>query len=324
MLILNQATLQQALTMSQAIAACREAFQSMVQGQTKVPLRTNLAIDDQRQLLVMPAYAAQPEALGIKVLSVYPENRQRGLPTIPATMVSLDATTGQVNALLDGTYLTQLRTGALQGVATAALARPDAQIGALIGTGGQAAMQLAAMLAVRPLTEVRIYSPHFEHVQAFIEQQQPLTQAKLVATKTAKACVTNADVITTVTTATQPTFEAAWVKPGAHVNGVGAYTPDMCELPTALFKQAAHIFYDTKSGVLAEAGDVQTALQANAFQPAAAQEIGTLLLDASQGRQTDQEITVFKSVGTAALDVTVAQAALEQAKKQGLGQQIDF
>lgn len=324
MLILNQTTLQKTLSMPQAIAVCRQAFKGMAKGQAKEPLRMNLAVDDQRQLLVMPAYTGEPEALGIKILSVYPENRQHGLPTIPATMVSLDTTTGQVNALLDGTYLTQLRTGALQGVATAALARQDAKIGALIGTGGQAAMQLSAMLAVRALTEVRVYSPHFEHVQAFIAQQQPLTPVKLLPVHSAQACVTGADIVTTVTTATRPTFEAAWLKPGAHVNGVGAYTPAMCELPTALFSQAAHIFYDTKSGVLAEAGDVQTALQAGAFQAEAAQEIGTLLLDATQGRQNDTEITVFKSVGTAALDVTVAQAAIQQAKQQSLGQQIDF
>ncbi|MGI6155918.1 MAG: ornithine cyclodeaminase family protein [Enterococcus lemanii] len=322
MLVLNQAEIMQSFSMREAIDADKEALALYSKGQASVPLRTNIDIPSQAgQSLYMPAYVeGQTPALGVKIVSVYPGNVEKGLPAVPATMIVLDPFTGIVKASLDGTYLTQLRTGAVQGAATELLARKDAKIGALIGTGGQASAQLEAMLTARELEEVRIFDINYDRAVAFAKEMAEKFNCQMIPAKTSQACVEGADIITTVTTSKVPTFSAEWVKPGAHVNGVGSYTPEMCELPKELFQKADVTIFDTMDGVLKEAGDVMVPLDAgeltlNDFTG----ELGQLVNGTITGRTSDKEITVFKSVGSAVLDVVVANKIVEKALEKGLG-----
>ncbi|MGO2100537.1 ornithine cyclodeaminase family protein [Vagococcus salmoninarum] len=328
MLVLTKADVEQCFSMRDAIEADKAAMMIYSKGQATVPLRTNLAVPEANgQSLYMPAYATdQEQYLGVKIVSSYPNNIEKGLPTIPATMVVLDPATGIVDALIDGTYLTQLRTGAIQGAATELMANADAEIGALIGTGGQAQGQLEAMLTVREFKEIRIFDVDQERAKAFAQAMtETFTnfKATFIPCATAQAAVTGADVITTVTTSKFPTFASEDVKAGAHINGVGAYTPEMKEVPREIIKKADCVIFDTMAGVLAEAGDFIEPLAAGFVEKSAYQgELGQLLLAEINGRQKATDITIFKTVGSAVLDVVCAQEIVNKARALGIGQEI--
>lgn len=326
MLFLNKENIIDSFTMRDAMDACNESLRLYSEGKASVPLRTNINVAKQEgQSLYMPAYVeADKDALGVKIVSVYPKNIEKNIPSVPATMVTLDAETGMVSAILDGTYLTQLRTGAVQGAATELLAREDAEIGALIGTGGQAEGQLWAMLTARPLKVVRIFDIDFERASAFAKEMEAKYGVEMIPCKESKECVEGADVITSVTTSKRPTFSAEWVKEGAHINGVGAYTPEMCEIPKEIIKKASTVIFDTMDGVLKEAGDfIQPLKEGYVSEDHYNGELGQLALGQIVGRQNAKEITIFKTVGSAVLDVYVANQIVEKAKEKNLGQEIN-
>lgn len=326
MLFLTKENIIESFTMRDAIDACRESLELYSKGKASVPLRTNINVAKQEgQSLYMPAYVeADQDALGVKIVSVYPKNIEKNIPSVPATMVTLDAETGMVSAILDGTYLTQLRTGAVQGAATEMLARKDAKIGALIGTGGQAEGQLWAMLTARKLESVRIFDIDFARAENFSKEMEAKYGVKMVPCHEAKECVEGADIITSVTTSKRPTFSAEWVKEGAHINGVGAYTPEMCEIPKEAIKAATTVIFDTIDGVMEEAGDfIQPLKEGYIKKDHYKGELGQLALNQIEGRKDDKEITIFKTVGSAVLDVYVANKIVEKAKEKGLGQEIN-
>ena len=325
MLFLTKNHIVDSFSMREAMDACKEALRLYSENKASVPLRTNIDVPKQEgQSLYMPAYVESDEdALGVKIVSVYPNNIKKDIPSVPATMITLDPETGMVDAILDGTYLTQLRTGAVQGAATELLARKDAKIGALIGTGGQAECQLWAMLTARELEEIRIFDIDFARATDFAKHMETVYNVKMIPCETAQKCVEGADVITSVTTSKQPTFSAEWVKEGAHINGVGAYTPEMCEIPKEIIKEAETVIFDTMDGVMQEAGDfiqpVESGyLTANHYRG----ELGQLVLGDIKGRASEEEITIFKTVGSAVLDVFVASQIVKKAKFKDLGQKI--
>lgn len=325
MLFLTKEDMMQIFSMRDAIEADKTALKSYSSNQAKVPLRTSIDITEAEGISsYMPAYVAGDKlALGIKIVSTYPQNIDKGLPSVPGTMIVLNPETGIVSAMLDGTYLTQLRTGAVQGAATDILARKDAKIGALIGTGGQAASQLEAMLTVRDLTEVRIFDMDQERCQAFAQQMQEQFETKMIPAKTNEECVIGADIITTVTPSKQPTFSAEWIKAGAHVNGIGSFTPEMREVPRELLKKADRIIFDTMDGVLNEAGDFMDPVKGGYISREKYNgELGQVILGEIDGRTSDDQITVFKSTGTAVLDVVVADCIVTKAQELSLGKTI--
>lgn len=330
MLILSRENVEECFNMKDAVLATKEAMRLYSKGQSIVPLRVNLPVAESNgQSLYMPAYAVGEEGyLGVKIVSSYPDNMAKGLPTIPATMVVLNPETGIVDAIIDGTYLTQLRTGAIQGAATEEMSREDAKIAALIGTGGQAKSQLEAMLTVRDLTEVRIFDINLESAVKFANEMTEVFaafKATFIPCKAVSDAVKGADIITTVTTSKQATFAAEDVKAGAHVNGVGAYTPEMKEVPSELIQRADSIIFDTWDAVMAEAGDFIDPLKNGLVTEADYDgEFGQLLLGDIKGRQSAEDITVFKSVGSAVLDVVTAQLIVNKARELGIGKEISI
>lgn len=331
MRILTKKDVQAVYTMKDAIADDKVALAAYSKGDATVPLRANIDVQAEHgQSLYMPGYAAgkQP-ALGIKIVSVYPDNIDKGLPSVPATMVSLDPKTGIVSAIIDGTYLTQLRTGALQGAATDLLANPDAKVATLIGTGGQAPTQLEAMLNVRQLT--RVYVSDIDHDRATNFAQDMTDRfgkqfnVDILPVNDLSKAIRASDIITSVTTSKQATFDAADVQPGTHVNGIGAYTPEMHEIPAELVQRADSVIFDTMDGVLAEAGDMITPLKEGLVTKAHyAGELGQLINGKIKGRQRHDQVTLFKAVGTAVLDVVVAEKILQAAEKQHVGTSVDL
>lgn len=325
MLFLKKEDIIKNFSMREAIDADKKALSLYSAGKAIVPLRTNIDVPKSNgQSLYMPAYVEGGEgALGVKIVSVYPKNIKKNLPSVPATMIVLDPETGMVSACLDGTYLTQLRTGAVQGAATELLAKKDAKIGALIGTGGQAQSQLEAMLTVRKLEEVRIFDIDFERANQFAEEMMQQFSVTMRPTKTSQECVEGADIITSVTTSKRATFSTEWVKKGAHINGVGAYTPEMCEIPREIIKAADVVIFDTMDGVLKEAGDFISPLQDGYIQRDSYHgELGQLINEELVGRTSGEQITIFKTVGSAVLDVVVATEIVKKAKENNLGKLI--
>jgi ornithine cyclodeaminase len=327
MLLLNRNEIKNLFTMQEAMHANREALRMHAEGKSIVPLRINIDMPTQQgQSLFMPAYVDELNAVGIKIVSVFPKNIELNKASVSAQMILLDGQTGEVCALIDGTYLTQLRTGALQGLATDILARKNAKIAALFGTGGQAATQLEAMLTVRNLEEVKVFDIDFNRAQQFAEtMQKEFAQfnTRIIAVNDGDEAVKKADIITAVTTAKKPVFDGALVKKGTHINGIGAYTPEMQELPEKLICNADKIIFDIKESVLAEAGDIIIPMRSGAITEAdISGDLGEVILGKIKGRESEQEITLFKAVGTALLDVVSAHKIYQKALAQRVGRHI--
>ena len=324
-LVLNKEEIKRVITMPEAIAAAREALESYAAGEKDIPLRSSIAVDQwQGQALFMPGYAKESDALGLKVVSVYPENPAKGLPGVPSTMLLLDSQTGQVNALMDGTSLTQLRTGAMAGAASAALSRPESSVFALIGSGGQARSQLEAVLAVRPIKHVFLCSRNPEHARAFARSLPGYPGATIEVMESIEEAIAQADIITTVTTAKEPVFSANAVKPGTHINAMGSYTPAMSELPEQLLERAAKLYVDTMDA-FTESGDFQKPFRKGSFDAdRLTGEIGRLFAGEIPGRENPEEITLFESTGNAILDLVTAKKIYDKAISLGIGTWIEL
>lgn len=329
MLLLKKEEMQRVYSMKEAIEAVKLAFKLFSEGKATVPLRTNIDVPKGAGgALFMPAYVEETESLGVKIVSVFPNNVKVGRPAVPATMVLLEPQTGEVCAIMDGTYLTQLRTGAAAGAATDLLSRKDASVGAIIGAGGQALYQLEAMLTVRELKEIRVFDVDAARAQSLVRSAGEIWGKKGVRIALARSpeeAVDGADVITTVTTSKAPVFPGAKVKDGAHVNGIGSYTPQMQELPPDLLKRADRVFVDSREAVLSEAGDFIIPIKEGLFDASIISgEIGELVAAHTRGRSGDGEITVFKTVGIGVQDVVTAREIYKRALEAKVGSEVSL
>lgn len=321
MLILTAQDIRQALPMQAAIETQKQAYLAVAQRTANLPLRTSLSVPAQEAVaLFMPAHVG--DNLGAKIVSVFPKNIAHGRPIIHGVVVMLDAATGEPIALLDATYLTALRTAAGSGAATKALARPDAQIGAIIGSGTLARTHLLAICAARRLIEVQIYSPNVEHVTALINEMRSAVEVNLVAAPSVSAAIHQADIICCTTTSTTPVIDGHDVRPGAHINGVGSYTLGMQEVNSYTVLRCGKVFVDSKESVLAEAGDVVNPIKTGLISEADLIEIGLVIGGQAPGRQSNETVTFFKSCGLAAQDVVAAGEAIRRAKELKLGIEI--
>lgn len=328
MLLLNASNVRALLPMKEAIEADKEAFLLHSQGETEVPVRPNFELAGRGSALFMPAYVkGEIDRVGIKIVSVFPGNAAKGLPVVPAQVLLLDSDTGEVCAMMNGVEITRIRTGAISGAATDILARKDASVAALFGTGGQAASQLEALLCVRPLKEVRVYDAFPDRIAPFVERMGELAGrygAKLVGAKSSDEAIDGADVVTTVTTSKEPVFDGAKIKPGAHINGVGSFTPAMRELDETLLNRA-RVFIDNREAVLAEAGDFLIPATSGKYDlKKIAGEIGDVIAGKLPGRSSDDEITVLKTVGYAVLDVVAAAHVYRNAIEKKVGTEVEL
>ena len=329
-LILKESDISSMITMSDIIEADKEALSIYSSHKSNIPLRSNLDIPEYKgQCLFMNGYAAPAKALGVKIVSVYPENINKNLTSVPATMVLVDAETGVVNSLIDGTYLTRLRTGAISGLATDILSRKDSKILALFGTGGQAVTQLEAVLTVRKIEEVRVFDIFQDRAKEFAkkmsEKFSKKFNVKIIAAESSDKAIENADIITTVTTSKKPVFDANKVKKNVHINGVGSYTPDMQEIPEDILVKANKIYVDTRDGAINESGDLITPIKKGLIKKEKINgELGEVINGQIKGRENDDEMTFFKTTGSAVLDLVAAQKIYEMAKTKGVGQMVDL
>jgi alanine dehydrogenase len=317
----------QAVKMKEAIEAVKNAFIDLSLRKAHVPLRIHISARRGGSALFMPAYLLESGSLAVKIVSVFPCNTENQLPTIHAVVVVLEAETGRPLALMEGTYLTALRTGAASGLATQLLARKGCRVAAIFGAGTQSRTQLEAVCTVRELEKIWVYDINQDKAQIFRREMQargqPIPENILVADSPSRA-VQEADLICTATTSNIPIFEDVDLKWGVHINGIGSYTPDMQEIPAETVKKAK-VVVDSREAAFAEAGDVIIPLKQGIISEDHIHgEIGEVASGAVAARESEEELTFFKSVGNAAQDVAVASLVLQRSEELGLGETVDI
>jgi ornithine cyclodeaminase/alanine dehydrogenase-like protein (mu-crystallin family) len=322
-LLLARGDLTRVLDLDAVIEAVSGAFSAYSSGQTQTPLRVGVEPPGTGGvLLAMPCAVAEPPALGAKIVSVFRGNPARGLPTVTSTYVLSDYATGAPLALMDGSYLTAVRTAAGSAVATRALSSNEAQTLGVFGTGVQARFHVETIRRVRGLQEVFVCGSTREKSEAFARWVMDATG--LSARSATPGETSAAEIVATCTTSPVPVVIPERVTNGAHVNAVGAFTPTTRELPPALIGRA-RVYVDTRAGALSEAGDLLLAVSEGAFAlENVAGEVGEVLLGTASGRSGAEEITVYKSVGAAFLDAATARLAFEEARRRGVGTVYDF
>ena len=309
MLELNAAALAARLDRRSLIEALDAAFRKPC----TVPLRRQYQLESAQPggsggtLLVMPAWRAGG-ALGIKLVTVFPDNALRGLPAVSASYLLLDAATGQPRAILDGAELTLRRTGAASALAARALAAPDAARLTMVGTGRLAPHLIESHALVRPIREVRIWGRRADQARA-LAASLATTELSVEGTDDLGAAVRWADIISCATLSRQPLVRGAWLRAGQHVDLVGAFTPEMCEVDDEAIARA-ELFVDTRAGALEESGEIIGAIARGIINAGA---VAGELSEIGAGRfkrSRPEAITVFKSVGCALEDLAAAQLAL--------------
>jgi len=291
-LFLNEEQVRERLRMAELIPAMERALIDFSAGRVTQPVRSIISVDMAAAtgfLGLMPALT--PDGLGLKAVTFYPSNAQRGIPTHMATIFLVDPQTGTPLAIMDGRLITEMRTAAVSAAATKLLASPDAKILAILGSGVQARSHVEALSLVRRFEEIRVWSPTLEHAKRFAQE------IDATAMPAAEEAVRDADVIVTVTSSKTPVLKAAWLKPGCHVNAIGACRPDWRELDDKAMQHGV-VFVDSREGAMKESGDV---ILSGAKIYA---ELGEALAGKVPSRAN--ETTIFKSLGMAVEDITAA------------------
>jgi len=325
MLLLTRKDLERVLSMKDVIEAVEKAFLELYHGKAKVPLRTILEVEKHDGfLLYMPSYLESSEALAVKVVSLYPENPKKGLPSVLASILLNDPESGKPLAFMEGAYITAMRTGAASGVATKYLAREDAKTVGIIGAGVQARTQLWAVCEVRTIEKAYVYDINKEKSQNFADEMSKKFEIKIDVADSPREVVENSDILIVATTARKPVLKGEWVREGTHINSIGWVGKDARELDSATVKKSK-LVVDSREGVLSESGDIIIPIKEGIIDETHIYaELGELVAGAKKGRENDREVTLFKSVGLAIEDAITAKLAYEKALRSGVGTYVEL
>jgi ornithine cyclodeaminase/alanine dehydrogenase len=308
------------LQMADCMAVVEKAFAELAEGTAVLPLRINITPPD-GLALYMPAYLKQMGALACKVVTVYKNNpTKHNLPTTIGKVLLQNPETGEVICIMDGGYLTAVRTGAASGVATKYLARPDkGQVAGIFGAGVQARMQLWAVTVAREIHRAYVYDIVDAVADKFITDMSEKLKIEIVRADTPAQLIQNADIICTASSSATPIFDGATIRPGTHINGIGSHTPSARELDTAIIKRS-RLVADSYEACLKEAGDIMIPIQEGAIDKShMIAELGEIVLGKKQPRTDTNQITLFKSNGLAIQDAATAKLVYDRALKAGVG-----
>jgi ornithine cyclodeaminase len=324
LLVVNHDDVKRLLPMDECIELMASVLADLARGAVWQPLRFVVRPPDEPSLMgLMPAHRAAPVAsYGLKAVCIFPGNAARGLDLHQGGVLLFDGETGALRALVDASAVTATRTAAVSAVATRALARESARELAILGTGVQARSHLEAMAAVRPFERARVWSRTPEHVAAFAgEARAPFP---VDAAESAEEAVRGADVVVTATSSVEPIVRRDWLQSGAHVNAVGSSIPTARELDADTVAAAA-LFADARESLVNEAGDYLFAAREAGIGPGHIRaELGEVLAGLREGRRTEDELTVFKSLGLAAEDLAAAEHVYARARAAGAGASVPF
>ncbi|MEM4466479.1 MAG: ornithine cyclodeaminase family protein [Nitrososphaerota archaeon] len=313
MLFLSDHDVERMLDMKDVIEAVEEGFKLLAMGKVKAPLRSRVSSERYNgDILSMPCLIEDFKIYTNKIVSVYPENVGRGIPTIHAVIIVADAVKGVPVALIEARYLTALRTGAASAVATKYLSRKDSKVLAVIGCGYQARTQTIGVCEVRNIQKIVAYDVIVEKAVKYGEEIREKIGVEIEVTDSAKKAIEEADIIVTATTSREPVVKREWIKPGTHINAIGAYTPEMRELDTETIIDSK-VVVDNMEAALSEAGDIIIPIKEGRYSKDKIHgELGEILLGVKPGRTTSEEITIFKSVGLAVQDNAATYALLKK------------
>jgi alanine dehydrogenase len=320
-LFLSRKDIESVLRMEDAIEAVESAFRSHGLGTVTLPLRTSIRVEKNNgSVLFMPAYIGAMEALGIKVVSIYPENPSKyNLPTILGVVLLTDVKTGDTLAIMDGAYLTSIRTGAASGVATKYLARKDAKKVGIIGTGVQGRTQLIAISKVRKVENVKAFDIIRDRCEAFCSELSKELGVHVTPVDSSEKAVRGSDIIATASTSKTPVLMGNWLEEGAHVNAIGSHSPTARELDVTAIKRA-RVIVDSREAALKEAGDLIIPISEGLItSDHIYAELGEIINGKRPGRENQKTITIFKSQGLAIQDISTASKVYEVALKRGIG-----
>jgi alanine dehydrogenase len=323
--LLGEADVAMLVSMDDAIDTMKAVLPRFSAGEVAQPVRLVMPLGPDRGFLgLMPAALDEPETVGAKLVAFVPGNADLGLPTHSATIILLNPRTGVVSSILDGRFITEVRTAAVSALSAALLAREAAAVLAIVGSGVQARSHLEALERVWTFSEVHVWSPTPEHLAAFVETMERIADAPIVPCGSAKEAVRGADVIVLATASPDPVIEDGWVADGAHVISVGACRPDQREMDPALVARS-RVYVDSRAAALVESGDIVMGIAEGRF-PAShiVGEIGELIAGRIEGRRSAHEVTLFKSLGLAVEDVAMAELAYQRAVQQDRGTEIEL
>ena len=324
-LILTQQEVRELLPMSSCMTVMHDALATLARGDAVNPLRHGIRVPNSDGLLgMMPGYLGDPEALGLKVVAVFPHNHGTKYDSHQGLVVLFELEHGTPLAIMDASEITAIRTAAVTGVATRLLANAHATVLAILGSGVQARRHLEAMAIARALTEVRVYSPTPGHPEAFAQQASNRFGFPITVAGSAHEAVEAADIVCTTTSALKPVLFGDWIKDGCHINAVGSSVKWARELDGSAVAKS-RLFVDRRESTVNEAGDYLFALKEGAItEDHIVGEIGDIILGRLQGRQTEKEITLFKSLGLAIEDLAAAQHVYLEATAQGVGTHVQL
>lgn len=309
-------------SMQRAIDAMERAFSSLSSGESYVPLRYVSKLPANGMVLLFkPAYEEKDKRVSVKILTQRENGFLQGIPTIQGIVLLIDADTGEMLSMMDGEYITALRTGAASGLASRYFARKDAQTMALFGCGTQGRTQVEAVIAERNIKKVYVFDQYKTVADKFVREMQEKFHIEMVYAEDT-SILRAADIICTATNATKPLFLKEDVKKGVHINAIGSFQPDMQELDPYLIRDAK-VYVDQSESCLKESGDLIKAISEGIISNNhIAGELGDYILNKIKGRESDDEITIFKSVGVAIQDYAVATDIYNHSLTEDFGQDI--
>ena len=312
-LCLSESDIRAVLPMADLIGAMETALAAFSSGGVVQPVRAVVEMAADAFFGAMPGFVREPPALGAKLVAVIGANQARGLPTHRASILLLDPQTGALLSLMDGRLITEMRTAAVSAVSVTHMARPDAGVLAILGSGVQARSHLEALPLVHFFQDVRAWSPTPDHLRKFAAE----APVPVRACRSAAEAVTGADVIVLATASSTPAVADGWVAEGAHVVSIGACRPYQREMDPVLLTRA-RVVVDSRAAALKESGDIVLG------NVRIAAELGEVVAGQVPGRTAPQEITVFKSLGLAVEDLAAARLVYLRARKRGIGIEIDL
>ncbi|WP_340004600.1 ornithine cyclodeaminase family protein [Paenibacillus sp. FSL K6-0276] len=324
MLVINQNEIAELLSMESCITVMKSVLKDLSTGQAVQSLRQVLPLQKSNLIGLMPGYLQGEEVAGAKIISVFPSNHGSDLPSHQGLVTLFDSSTGVLKAVVDGQIITSIRTAAVSAVATRYLAREDAEVLAILGTGEQAKSHLEAMLLVRSIREVRVWSRTIAKARDFQAEMSSKWNVEIVVAESVQETVHAADIICTVTASTEPVLKGEWLKAGVHINAVGACRPADRELDSETV-QLAKLYVDRLESAHNESGDYLIPLKEGVITSGhIIGEIGELISGSIVGRTTAGEITLFKGLGLAIEDLAAANFIYNEAVRLHKGIEIAF
>jgi alanine dehydrogenase len=325
MLVLSEKQVQGLIDIDELIVALEQAHIQYSTGKAVMPVRLVVPLPQiQGRITSMPGYLNEDKALGMKVVTYFQDNPKQNLPAILATIMLFSAETGKMIAVMDGGYITAIRTACASALATKALANPGMATLGILGAGVQARAHIQALARVCELKQIGIFSPSGASAAGIKRDMGKTLAVSIEVAESAEAVVRDSDLLVTVTTAKAPIVKLEWLKPGVHINAVGSHRPDLREIGGATLARAK-VVVDSREAIMAECGDILLALKEKSVGDNVIHgEIGEVLAGAKAGRSSVDEITLYKSVGIAIQDVATANLVYRKALERNIGSQVEI